>query len=648
MNISTKLLKAAAGSAGGAGLDVDEVFSTFLYNGDGTDRTFDLGINLSGEGGLTWIKSRNVVSSSDHHLYDTERGSSYALKSNSTSSSSFQGNTSWAATSTGFSVDNGFVPNYSTDDYVSWTFRKAPKFFDVLTYTGDGNDGRTISHNLGSTPGMIIVARRDSTNYWRTWHRSQTGKYANLYDTGAFASDSASNGVFNNYSGNDSTFTAGININANSATYVAYLFAHNDSGDGGFGPDSDQDIIKCGSYTGNGSSTGPEIDLGFEPQWILQKSATVSNTDWAIADVMRGFTVDGVYQRLRPNRNSAEGSETQLAPTSTGFKVVGTASDVNTNGETYIYMAIRRGSLVEPDDATKVFAVNTRSSSDGEGKYTSGFPVDFSLANNYDQAGNTFAGTRLLNEHLQTNDNVTGGSSASDYQWDHNDGLGIGMAGAFFGGSTNNINWMWKRARGYFDVVAYTGTGSARTVAHNLGVAPEMMWMKCRSDTEDWAVYHNNIDSSAPEDYGIYLNDNAVRVNSANFWNDTAPTSSVFTVGTAGKTNGNTKTYIAYLFATVAGVSKVGNFTISGSDITVDCGFSSGARFVLIKRSSGTDDWYVFDTVRGYVSGSGDAALKLNSTAAESSLNMIDPHASGFSLRSAAWYNGDYIFYAVS
>jgi hypothetical protein len=106
--------------------------------------------------------------------------------------------------------------------------------------------------------------------------------------------------------------------------------------------------------------------------------------------------------------------------------------------------------------------------------------------------------------------------------------------------------------------------------------------------------------------------------------------------------------YIAYLFATVAGVSKVGSFTISGSDITVDCGFSSGARFVLIKRSSGTDDWYVFDTVRGYVSGSGDAALKLNSTAAESSPNMIDPHASGFSLRAAAWYNGDYIFYAIA
>jgi len=642
MNISTKLLKAAAGSAGGAGLDVDEVFSTFLYNGDGTDRTFDLGINLSGEGGLTWIKSRNVVSSSDHHLYDTERGSSYALKSNSTSSSSFQGNTSWAATSTGFSVDNGFVPNYSTDDYVSWTFRKAPKFFDVLTYTGDGNDGRTISHNLGSTPGMIIVARRDSTNYWRTWHRSQTGKYANLYDTGAFASDSASNGVFNNYSGNDSTFTAGININANSATYVAYLFAHNDSGDGGFGPDSDQDIIKCGSYTGNGSSTGPEIDLGFEPQWILQKSATVSNTDWAIADVMRGFTVDGVYQRLRPNRNSAEGSETQLAPTSTGFKVVGTASDVNTNGETYIYMAIRRGPLAAPTDATKVFTPVLGDGSGIPSIKTTNHITDFGIAFNK-TGGGSVVGTRLQGTN-QLKTHTNGAEATNSYfNWDFQNGWHT-----WTGLNTDYINWNWKRAPSYFDVVAYTGTGSARTLSHNLGVAPEMMWIKCRSDSQDWAVYHNNIDSSAPEDYGIYLNDTASRVNSANFWNDTAPTSSVFTVGTAGKTNGNTKTYIAYLFATVAGVSKVGNFTISGSDITVDCGFSSGARFVLIKRSSGTDDWYVFDTVRGYVSGSGDAALKLNSTAAESSLNMIDPHASGFSLRSAAWYNGDYIFYAVS
>jgi hypothetical protein len=204
---------------------------------------------------------------------------------------------------------------------------------------------------------------------------------------------------------------------------------------------------------------------------------------------------------------------------------------------------------------------------------------------------------------------------------------------------------MFRRAPNYFDVVAYSGDAIAgRTVSHNLGVAPEMMWVKGRSNTDNWSVYHKDLSSGQY----LQLNATAAAGTNSNMFTTTAPTSSVFSLGSDGAVNGSSNTYIAYLFASLDGVSKVGSFTINNADITVDCGFSSGARFVLIKRSSGTDDWYVFDTVRGYVSGSGDAALKLNSTTAESSLNMIDPHASGFSLRSAAWYNGDYIFYAIA
>ena len=73
------------------------------------------------------------------------------------------------------------------------------------------------------------------------------------------------------------------------ASFVAYLFAHND-GDGEFGPDGDADIIKCGSYTGNGSANGPEIDLGFEPQWVLIK-AQQSTGNWFMFDTMRGMPV---------------------------------------------------------------------------------------------------------------------------------------------------------------------------------------------------------------------------------------------------------------------------------------------------------------------------------------------------------------------
>ena len=80
-------------------------------------------------------------------------------------------------------------------------------------------------------------------------------------------------------------------------------------------------------------------------------------------------------------------------------------------------------------------------------------------------------------------------------------------------------------------------------------------------------------------------------------WNDTAPTSSVFTVGADNSVNNNGYTYIAFLFATLAGVSKVGSVTHSGSSTDVDCGFTAGARFVLLKRTDAAGDWYIWDSV---------------------------------------------------
>ena len=109
------------------------------------------------------------------------------------------------------------------------------------------------------------------------------------------------------------------------------------------------------------------------------------------------------------------------------------------------------------------------------------------------------------------------------------------------------------------------------------------------------------------------------------------PSSTTFTVGTSNNVvNGTSSTYIAYLFATLAGVSKVGSYTGNGTSQTIDCGFSGGARFILIKSTSTTGSWWVYDSVRGIVAGN-DPALQLNSTAAEvTSADAIDPDSSGF------------------
>jgi hypothetical protein len=189
------------------------------------------------------------------------------------------------------------------------------------------------------------------------------------------------------------------------------------------------------------------------------------------------------------------------------------------------------------------------------------------------------------------------------------------------------------------DVVAFDGGGAGDVVNHNLGVKPDLMMYKRRSATNDWIVY-NSIDGA---NYAMFLNKTDARESQIQWWNNTEPTATNFTTGSKAFSG---STYIAYLFASLAGISKVGSVTHSGTT-NVDCGFSSGARFVLLKRTDATGDWYVWDSERGIVSGN-DPYLLLNSTAAEvTNTDYIDPLSSGFTITSS-FTAGDYIFYAIA
>ena len=219
-------------------------------------------------------------------------------------------------------------------------------------------------------------------------------------------------------------------------------------------------------------------------------------------------------------------------------------------------------------------------------------------------------------------------------------------------GSSFNLSYFFRRAPGFFDVVAYTGTGSATTVSHNLGVTPELMIVKRRDSTSSvgWISYVASLGNQAR----IQLNlSDAATTGSTTIWNSTSPTGSVFTVGAATDINGSGGTYIAYLFASCPGVSKVGSYTGTGTTLQINCGFTAGARFVMIKRTDDTGDWYVWDTARGIVSGN-DPYLLLNSTAAEvTGTDYIDPLSSGFEISSSApaainASGGSFIFLAVA
>jgi hypothetical protein len=222
-----------------------------------------------------------------------------------------------------------------------------------------------------------------------------------------------------------------------------------------------------------------------------------------------------------------------------------------------------------------------------------------------------------------------------------------------------NHGYLWRRAPGFFDVVAYTGDGTtARSIPHNLGVAPEMMFHKRRNNTNDWYVpdFQNS--------QLLILNGNYAAFNTsilANYYGSgngssggagslVTPDASTFTVTPNANVNGSGDNYIAYLFASLPGISKVGSYTGNGTSQTIDCGFTSGTRFILVKRTDSTGDWYVWDTERGIVAGN-DPYLELNTTDAEvTSTDWVDPASSGFIVNGTTINasSASYIFYAIA
>ena len=627
-----EMLMAAAG-AGGPSEYVEDVFSTWLYTGNGSTQTITNGIDLAGEGGLVWIKNRTA--SVGHALFDTIRGDNTFLLSNTTAGNSSNGQTLTGFTSSGFSLgsDPGSFVNGSFN-YVSWTFREQPKFFDVVTYTGNGST-QNISHNLGSVPGMIWVKRTDTSSNWVCYHSSLPSGYI-LYPNDIAAQDNFGTipqGTFGNNSTpvapTSTVFTIGsqATVNASGGTYVAYLFAHDA---GGFGDAGTDNIISCGSYTGNGT-TGNTVTLGYEPQYILIKRTDTAAV-WILQDVMRGMSnTDLEYLQAQSSAAGVNDGVGYVIPTATGFTLNSNAA-WNASGGTYIYMAIRRP-MKTPTSGTQVFSPTYVSAVVTGTKSTTNFPIDLQILS---YATGTTENQTFVDRLRGVSTNATESGSylissstaaeatspAETRFWDN---TGFQQHSYFSGGAARY--WNFRRATGFFDVVCYTGTGSARTVAHNLGVAPELMIVKQRNATNDWIVYSQTLGIAN----GVFLNLTAASDGlSGTVWNSTAPTSSVFSVGTNSITNASGSTYVAYLFASVAGVSKVGSYTGNGSSQTINCGFSAGARFVLIKRTDSTGDWCVFDTARGIVSGN-DPFLQLNSTAAEvTGEDAVDPVSSGF------------------
>ena len=649
--------------AAGAGSDpigVDDVFKTYLYKGNGGANTINNGIDLSGTGGgLVWLKNRERSTYASHMLFDTERGSTKYILSDSDAAEATSGSGTGINTfnNNGFSLQgNGYGSNYNTEDFVSWSFKKQEKFFTIVEWQGDGTTSRTINHDLGSIPGCIMIKRTDAAGTWIVYHRgladhNEAYTYAmqGLDNWGARVSYSwlfqsaptatsfeIGSGDYVNY-----------NTGGTQGQYVAYLFAHEEAE---FGPNSDQKIISCGNYTGTGSA-GNTVTLPFEPQYLLIKRTT-SQEDWMVFDSMRGIVSGANDASLRANSTNVEGtSEDWIDLTSTGFIVQATYDHVNDNGNNYIYLAIAASTgktSKVPENGTDVFGMDHgNGSSTNFPNFDSTFPVDFALnkVNQTTGTGDWHLSTRISEGYVLTNTDAQA-QSGSWAQFDSS----VGWALSDSYGASSSFSHMWKRYAG-LDCLHYQGTGSARTISHNLGAdnVPEMIWIKRRNfwQGQNWVVGHKGLnDGTNPWNYYLVLNGiNAEAAQSA-FFNDTAPTSSVFSLGSSGGVNANGSPFTAILFSSVEGISKLGYYDGSSSSQTISTGFAP--RFVLIKRVNAGYNWYLLDTTRGWGSGN-DAQLELNTNNAQASWDFGAPTSTGFTLTVADSYNtsgGKYIYYA--
>ena len=848
-------------------LYIDDVFSTFLYKGNSSTQTITNGIDLSGEGGLVWFKNRttNVGVPLGHVLVDTVRGKTKYNRSQSTSAEETANNMITSFNSNGFAIGDNSNINYNNDTEISWTFRKASGFFDVVTYTGDGSASRQISHQLKSVPGMVIVKNIDSGYNWTVWHKSEPTKYGKLNDNSMF---NTTTDYFGNSSGPITPTSTYFTVNGNQVQngsgvdYVAYLFgggedqttatarslafggsydylqieqansdfnfgtgdftiegwlkpnstsglqtflnlgsanprigiknnkwdyynstvgqfyagtdlpevgqwthyaisrssgttrlfingnpkssfsdSHNygtqaisiggringtdpwngsmsnvrvvkgtavytssfrpsyepltnitntvllccndssasgstvtpdtikvnnqvtastdspfdDIGGFKFGEGGDQNIIKTGSYTGNGSATGPEVYLGWEPSFIILKNSEKTE-NWLMWDSMRGIVTGRNDARLFPNLTTAESSPGDFIDlTSTGFKIKDNGGDLNEPNDEIIYIAIRRpdGYVGKPAEAgTNAFAMTYGVNSGVAPMFITPNVdvIDFKFYKNPTSGGNWYTSARIVQTDFWYT-NVTGGASTdSNEMYDYMNGMG-----SWTNNGTAVLTYLWKRHAG-FDVVTYKTPSSIDNFAvnHSLGRIPEMIWIKHRNVAVNWTVYHKGLNGGTnPEQYGLHLNTTSAEVDDYGFFADIAPNATTFQVGYDGTTGGyydGSGEYIAMLFASVDGISKVGYYDGTGSTGNViTTGFTP--RFLIIKKANGANSWFVYDSVRGLGAGA-DPYLQLENSNAQdtSGADVFATSSTGFTINqnydSVNASGGKYIYYA--
>lgn len=313
-------------------INVADVFSADAYSANAAGVTITNGVNLSGFGGMLWTKQRSGAN--NHWLNDTVRTANNNLTTVSTVASAVYGEGFLSAfNSDGYTISANAASFGTQNDaggtYVGWSFREASRFFDVVTYTGTGSV-KTVAHSLAQAPGMVVVKCTSTTGGWAVYHRANTAAPETdflLLNSTAATSDLAD--YWSDTSPTGDVFTVGTHadVNANGASYVAYLFAHDSATDG---------VIQCGSFTTDGAGAG-SFDFGWAQgvQFILLKCASTTG-DWEMYDTARTTSFTGNDARLIANTTATEDTQARLSFSGTTLSFAGLSAS-----QTYIFTAVR-------------------------------------------------------------------------------------------------------------------------------------------------------------------------------------------------------------------------------------------------------------------------------------------------------------------
>tara|TARA_B100001113_G_scaffold352181_1_gene352940 strand:+ start:2691 stop:4733 length:2043 start_codon:yes stop_codon:yes gene_type:complete len=641
---------------------LDDVFSNYRYRGNDGTQEVDNGIDIAGDGGMLILKATS--NSSSWNTMDTVQGANKYLKLNNNSAVA----TSPANDALKSFDDNGFTlgDNYNSENqnnvqFASWTFKKTKKFFDVVQYSGDTSSDKSIAHDLGSVPGMIWIKRTDDAASWVVWHKDLANSgYSNGAKGFLTLNESDNNSINANGFQTQPTsthFSVNANygaMNASGATYIAYLFADSEAV---FGPKGNQPITKAGYFDlgtgGAASGTTNFIDLGFKPAVLIMKKIS-GNADWIWYDEKNRMptwndkfklVINGEDQNAGGNHPFENMSNASTSLPGRGFKIInGWALAGGAGSGKYIYYAIAAETGVNstpPEVANNIFTIDSGNGSTVVPIFDSNFPVDYALMRSKTQAmGWSSIGRTTEPNRLFTSSNSSSNTDLSDrvnFKWNK------GHMGNFGSYNSNFISWMWKNSAG-FESLAYKGIDQWGTyIEHSLGVEPEMTWIKTyNGGTYDWSVWHKGLNGgTSPYDWHIVLNSNAAEDGISN--SVTATSSTQVTLGNSARVNENNKEFVMMLFASISGISKVGQYSGTGSNQSITTGFQP--KFIIIKARDQAEHWVVVDQKRGF-----SQVMYINSSNIQFTSSIVSVSATGFNLiGSNGLVNGstaNYIYYA--